>query len=312
MAGQHRIVVAIDFGTTYSALAWASTSSPNHISLIGNWPSAGTRTHHSAPTEISYHVPGNTTDFTWGYDIAPNQRRLKWFKLLLETDDEKVHTSVPIPDGMTPTDVTRDFLSALYKHAMETLLRQNSAAVMSAVKVDFVLTVPAVWSDAAKNRTRKAAEEAGIGREHDLQLLSEPEAAAIYSFKVQQTGSINVGDRIVVCDAGGGTVDLISYAVVALHPDLRVTECAVGNGEFAAGSTYIDRAWEVFLKQRLGRHYHSLRPENQQRAVKNFEEVKCAFEDRPEKERFYVSIPTMDTIDEPGVRVQNGELEITR
>jgi hypothetical protein len=79
-----------------------------------------------------------------------------------------------------------------------------------------------------------------------------------------------------------------------------------------AGSTYIDRAWEVFLKQRLGRHYHSLRPENQQRAVKNFEEVKCAFEDRPEKERFYVSIPTMDTIDEPGVRVQNGEFEITR
>jgi hypothetical protein len=55
-----------------------------------------------------------------------------------------------------------------------------------------------------------------------------------------------------------------------------------------------------------------LRPENQQRAVKNFEEVKCAFEDRPEKERFYVSIPTMDTIDEPGVRVRDGELEITR
>jgi molecular chaperone DnaK (HSP70) len=51
--------------------------------------------------------------------------------------------------------------------------------------------------------TRKAAETAGMGH-HTLSLLSEPEAAAIYSIKIQGTGSIKVGNRIVVCDAGGG------------------------------------------------------------------------------------------------------------
>ena len=147
----HRIVVAIDFGTTYSALAWASTASPSHITLIGSWPSAGNRVQHSTPTEISYTNTGSLDEYTWGYDIEPNQRRLKWFKLLLETDDERVSGVVPIPEGLSATDVARDFLKALYQHAIETLWRQNSEVVMKMTKVDFVVTVPAVWSDAAKN-----------------------------------------------------------------------------------------------------------------------------------------------------------------
>jgi len=75
---------------------------------------------------------------------------LKWFKLLLESNDEHVQSGTPLPPGMTAMDVTRDFLSALYQHAIGTLWRQNGQAVMSMTKVDFVLTVPAVWSDTAK------------------------------------------------------------------------------------------------------------------------------------------------------------------
>lgn len=52
--------------------------------------------------------------------------------------------------------------------------------------------------------TRAAAEQAGIAADHELQLMSEPEAAAIYCLKVQDTQSVKVGDRVVVCDAGGG------------------------------------------------------------------------------------------------------------
>lgn len=108
------------------------------------------RTHHSAPTEISYRE-GNTADFTWGYDIDPTARRLKWFKLLLETDDAHAHSGVPLPPGMSAMDVTRDFLSGLYQHAIGMLWRQDPN-LMQISKVDFVLTVPAVWSDAAKQR----------------------------------------------------------------------------------------------------------------------------------------------------------------
>lgn len=61
--------------------------------------------------------------------------------------------------------------------------------------------------------TRLAAEQAGIAGEHELQLLSEPEAAAIYSIKIQESAAIRVGDRIVVCDAGGGTFVLPSTSL---------------------------------------------------------------------------------------------------
>ncbi|KAG0641158.1 hypothetical protein HOY80DRAFT_1114338, partial [Tuber brumale] len=307
MAGPHRIIVGLDFGTTYSALAWASTNLPGQINLIGNWPSAGILTHHSAPTEIAYHQ-GSTSDFSWGYDIPRTVRRLKWFKLLLESNDDHVQSGMPLPPGMTAMDVTRDFLSALYRHAIGTLWRQNGHAVMSMTRVDFVLTVPAVWSDTAKQRTREAAVAAGMSNEHNLSLLSEPEAAAIYTIKNQDTNAINVHDRIVVCDAGGGTVDLISYTVLSIYP-LKVTECAVGTGDFC-GSTYIDRNFEVLLQQRMGHHYHSLRVETQQRIVKNFEEVKCAFRDKPDQNVYHVNVPTVNSIPEAGI--YGGELQLTR
>lgn len=40
----------------------------------------------------------------------------------------------------------------------------------------------------------------------NIRLISEPEAAAVYTLKAIQTNALNVGDNFVVCDAGGGTV----------------------------------------------------------------------------------------------------------
>ena len=99
-------------------------------------------------------------------------------------------------------------------------------------KIDFVLTVPAIWSDAAKKKTEDAAIRAGMGNEHSLELLSEPESAAVYTLKNLDNNhsQIRVHDRIVVCDAGGGTVDLISYDIQSIHPNLSVMECAAGTG----------------------------------------------------------------------------------
>jgi hypothetical protein len=41
-----------------------------------------------------------------------------------------------------------------------------------------------------------------------------------------------VGDAFVICDAGGGTVDLISYEVTALDP-LELKELIPGTGTFS-------------------------------------------------------------------------------
>lgn len=123
------------------------------------------------------------------------------------------------------------------------------------------------------------------------------------------------------------TQDLISYTVLSIIP-LKVTECAVGTGKSSleainrlkililcrtgdfCGSTYIDRNFEVLLQQRMGHHYKSLRVETQQRIVKNFEEVKCAFRDKPDQNVYHVNVPTIDSIPEAGI--YGGEFQLTR
>ncbi|KAI9759750.1 MAG: hypothetical protein M4579_002135 [Chaenotheca gracillima] len=306
MAGPHRIVVGIDFGTTYSAVAWADTTSPDQIEIIKNWPTSGQLVGAQAPSELSY-ADGDTTTYAWGYDIGPRARKVKWFKLGLETDDEILQ----LPDGLSSSDVVSHYLSALYLHTMQTLLRRFDRNVMQMTKVDFVLTVPALWSDAAKKRTYDAAVAGGMGDSHDLELLSEPESAAVYTLKHTETANaqIKLNDRIVVCDAGGGTVDLISYDIRQTVPSLKVTECAAGTGDYC-GSTFIDRAFETLFARRMGAHYEKLTVVNRQQVVKNFELTKIAFRDAEGKESFFVNVPTVGDIEEAGVI--GGNFEISR
>ena len=84
----------------------------------------------------------------------------------------------------------------------------------------------------------------------NLQIISEPEAAAIYALHAMDPHSIKVGDTFVLCDAGGGTVDLISYTVTELKPILRVGEAAVGSGRLC-GSTFLNRIFQKFLVDKL-------------------------------------------------------------
>ncbi|KAF3286593.1 hypothetical protein TWF970_008445 [Orbilia oligospora] len=124
------------------------------------------------------------------------------------------------------------------------------------------MTVPAVWSEKAQSLTKEAASRAGIGqRDKDrLFLLSEPEAAAVYAISelYQRDNSrrnnpnmLNIGDTFVLCDAGGGTVDLISYRVGQLQPSLGLSEVAVGSGA-KCGSTFVDRNLLKLVRRKIG------------------------------------------------------------
>lgn len=52
---------------------------------------------------------------------------------------------------------------------------------------------------------------------------------------------IQVGDAFVICDAGGGTVDLISYEITALSPRLDLKELVTGKGLFTRTRGMVDR-----------------------------------------------------------------------
>lgn len=137
---------------------------------------------------------------------------------------------------------------------MYTLREKLGQSVVESIPMEFVVTVPAIWSEQAKEKTRLACLQVPIIRDSKwpVHLVSEPEAAALYALHGMDPHGLKVGDTIVVVDAGGGTVDLISYTIIKLIPTLEIEEAAPGSGGLC-GSTYLNQRFAKFLKAKLGK-----------------------------------------------------------
>ncbi|KAF8453881.1 hypothetical protein BDZ91DRAFT_786649 [Kalaharituber pfeilii] len=291
------IIVGIDFGTTYSGVAWCLTSDPDNIRIIRSWQGNGEVQHKNrnlekVPTVIVYGSK-DTTRCKWGFEATAeteSQNCLRWFKLLLNTYnsqgtsnaleragrsiegtgyagndgrreqlDDLLDTIDAWPEGKTPLQVTTDYLKGIYEHTRATFEKSYPKTFTDTIgtaknPLEFVLTVPAVWTDDAKELTLKAARAAGLDESHArIKLVSEPEAAAIHCLETfkETNNSLQVGDVYVIADCGGGTVDLISYEIVKVEPRLRVKECVVGTGDLC-GSTQLNRNFLKLVKERIG------------------------------------------------------------
>ena len=99
-----------------------------------------------------------------------------------------------------------------------------------------VLTVPASFDAAARELTREAALAAGLPKE--LVLLEEPQAA-VYSWLTARGDrwrkDLKAGDRLLVCDIGGGTTDLTLIDVAEQHGALELRRLAVGDHLLVGG-----------------------------------------------------------------------------
>lgn len=82
-------------------------------------------------------------------------------------------------------------------------------------------------------------------------ISSFQEAAATCALHGLDPHGLQVGDTFVVCDAGGGTVDLISYTITELSPKLKVKEAAPGTGDLC-GSAFLNKRFGQFLEEKLG------------------------------------------------------------
>lgn len=205
------------------SVAAVYTSTPDDIEIIKTWPGGNGITSDKVPTEISYDNPtssvANTSSTTtptvkWGFQFKPEDSRLRCIKLFLDRSQKLPFYVSPLETAAqlkrfnkTVVDAVSDYLTQIHRHTMDTLTRRYGESFMASTKVDFVLTCPAVWSDAAKNTTLQAAERAGMGDKSSIQMISEPEAAAVYTLKAIQPNHLNVGDNFIVCDGGGGTVE---------------------------------------------------------------------------------------------------------
>jgi molecular chaperone DnaK (HSP70) len=279
------LVIGIDYGTTYSGahaflkasgwitdkpagVAFCETSGTDlheqRVEVIHDWPSYHTKigTKEKVPSEIAYTTEG----VRWGSLIRSNVSRHMWTKLQLEGSQvgesakiQRELESIIEGSSKTPVEIAADFLRQLKDHLIANLDQKYGSELWRTLPITFAVTVPAVWSDAAKDRTLQAFQKAGFDSK-ELPLLckqiltTEPEAAAIHTINAMrgtaQDKNLSVGDGFMVCDMGGGTVDLISYRVASLQPTM-ISEATVGSGAQCGGS-FIDREFLKWLEHRLG------------------------------------------------------------
>lgn len=223
---RQRHIIAIDFGTTYTGVAHLHPDNvkrpslqpqeiAQNISLVQKWPDATEAAAQKIPTTLTLDAQGNVG--TWGAS-ATDGKVLRYFKLGLQPDAYRNTNGQPT-DGFlasfgwnnavankSPLDLAADYLTQVVSYLHTTYFPDAfPGKFLKKQEFDYVVTVPAIWTDKAKDLTRQAAVRAGIP-DDDIILITEPEAAALYCASMSQIMDLNVGDRFLICDVGGGTV----------------------------------------------------------------------------------------------------------
>jgi molecular chaperone DnaK (HSP70) len=119
------------------------------------------------------------------------------------------------------------------------------------------LTVPASFNAVARELTVEAARRAGLDK---LVLLEEPQAA-FYSWLHTHTENwrtlVSTGDRVLVCDVGGGTCDFSLISVTNQAGNLELDRLAVGE-HLLLGGDNMDLAVAMIAQKKLKEQGHKL------------------------------------------------------
>ncbi|XP_062582421.1 heat shock 70 kDa protein 12A-like [Saccostrea cucullata] len=263
-------VVAVDFGTTYSGYAFSSReqfsrdpldiqSNQQLVPGGSNLLSLKTSTSLLIKTDGSFVAFGFHAEDKFYAESAENQSENL---MLFRRFKMKLHNKKVINDQMMLEDVTGKkypakeiftlSIKALTVHFKKNFT-QKMGIKLSKKDLRWVLTVPAIWGDAAKKFMRQCAIGAGIPTKM-LKIALEPEAASIYCqfLPIEKNpegfGMTKEGTRYMVVDIGGGTVDITVHEKVE-NRRLREIHKATGG---ACGGTAVDKEFEKHLTDILG------------------------------------------------------------
>lgn len=117
------------------------------------------------PTVISYSDYGRS--FKWGASVDQMQGDAMPVKLLLDPAQEKpmylpsanhkrIIKTLPKP----VVEIAADFIGAIYQHALSEISTTVPKDYFESCDKEFVVTVPAIWSDLAKDTTKKVSPSA--------------------------------------------------------------------------------------------------------------------------------------------------------
>jgi molecular chaperone DnaK len=228
------LIIGIDLGTTFSATALVRDGAPQIVphgherimpSVVGLGPQG----------ELLVGTPARNQH------VLYPERTIRSIKRLMGQDSR-----VTLGErAYTPQEI-----SALI---LRELKRSAEAALGGAVE-RAVITVPAYFSDAARQATREAGEIAGFAVER---IINEPTAAAL-------AYGLNRGDErqlVAVYDLGGGTFD-----VSIIELDSGVVEVRASHGNTQLGGDDFDERLTEHLAARFEQQ-HGVDPRGDRRAM---------------------------------------------
>ncbi|VDI52483.1 Hypothetical predicted protein [Mytilus galloprovincialis] len=265
----HLLVAAIDFGTTYSGYAFSMRhefkTDPLKIHANQAWNSGG-RALLSLKTPTCLLLNDKKELDSFGYeaenkyadivmdDEQDNYYYFHRFKMNLH-NNKKITSHMVLEDirgkSVPAIEVFGLSIKALVTHLTDILDKQGTG--MDKSEIQWVLTVPAIWTDAAKQFMRKSAVKAGIP-EDSLKIALEPEAASIFcqylptkklhgadeGFTMTEPGA-----KYMVVDLGGGTADITVHEKLS-NGQLKELCRAAGND---CGGTSVDgRFFQMLVK----------------------------------------------------------------
>jgi molecular chaperone DnaK len=228
------IILGIDLGTTFSASALVQEGAPQIVphgderimpSVVGLSPQGG----------MLVGTPAHNQ-----YLLYPEQT--------IRSIKRKMGQQVQVALGersYTPQEISAMILREI-KQAAE---QQFDTAVSGAV-----ITVPAYFSDAARQATREAGEIAGFTVER---IINEPTAAAL-AYGLDRVGEPQM---VAVYDLGGGTFD-----VSVIELDAGVVEVRASHGNTQLGGDDFDDRLVDWLAERFERE-HGTDPRSDRRAL---------------------------------------------
>jgi molecular chaperone DnaK (HSP70) len=302
------VVVAMDFGTSSSGIAFAHSRDPSSVIFSapcaesgqikvptvllrlndGNWL-FGNEAEQRYHQELMKHI------HTRGLSPAEKFTSMQFFRgykmTLKDLDGSDSFDSImaSAANGDQQPLLTLVFLSLwfLKNHALDRIrktgLLENEDVASSAIQ--WVVTIPAIWNDFAKAFMRKAAVIAGLidcEDSSDLILALEPECAAI-ACHLKSSSSLGghllrEGVRFLVVDCGGGTIDLAGCEVNSLVPfQMSVIQSPQG---CEGGGENVNQAFKWLLNNLLKDTFNNeaTMPLAFHNIMKDFERLKCSLQ----------------------------------
>ncbi|KAK3588466.1 hypothetical protein CHS0354_004680 [Potamilus streckersoni] len=270
------LVVAIDFGTSYSGYAYQFynefVNDPNKIGSPQAWNSGKSNLISlKTPTCLLLNQDKALDECAFGYEAEE-----RYANLCLEQENEKYYffrrfkMKLQEGEGLTKSSTIEDetgkkmlaldvfalSIKCLKNHLMKMLEKQGTG--VGEEDIFWVLTVPAIWNDAAKQFMRKAAILSGI-KSDNLEIALEPEVASIFCQHVPVSSISSEGEQIqfaaappgtkyMVVDLGGGTADITVHEKLERGKLKEI--CKASGGPW--GGTAVDNAFLQMLISIVG------------------------------------------------------------